>query len=54
MLLLQDGTGEMQATPEIELFPRGDKFLLQRRALKEEIQLVHNATMNQPRRTQNY
>lgn len=43
-----DGTGEMQATPETELFPRGDKFLLQRRALKEEIRLAHNAAMNQP------
>lgn len=54
MLLLQDGTGEMQATPEIELFPRRDKFLLQRGALKEEIRIVHNATMNRPRRIQNY
>lgn len=54
MLLLQDRTGEMQATRETELFPSVDKFLLQRRALKEEIQLVHNATMNQPIRTQNY
>lgn len=53
MLLLQSRTGKMQAEPGDRTVPRGDKFLLPRRALKEEIQLVHNATMNQPRRTQN-
>ena len=52
MLLLQDCTGEMQAALEKELFATAHKFLLQRRALKEEIQLHHNATMNQPRRAQ--
>ena len=54
MLLLQDCTGEMQAEHATELFPSSDKFLLQRRALKEEIQLVHNAIVNQPTRTLNY
>lgn len=52
MLLLQDCTGEMQAALEKELFAAAHKFLLQRRALKEETQLHHNATMNQPRRAQ--
>lgn len=45
MLLLQDCTGEMQAA---------HKFFTAKRALKEEIQLHHNATVNQPRRAQSY
>ena len=49
MLLLQDHSGEMQAALGIKSFTEAHKFLTQRRALKEEIQLVHNATMNQPR-----
>lgn len=44
----------MQAALETELFAAVHKFLLQRRGLKEEIQLDHNATVNQLRRAQSY
>ena len=54
MLLLQDCTGEMQAALETELFPAAHKFLLQMRALKEEIQLDHNGSVDQPARAQSY
>lgn len=54
MLLLQDCTGETQAALETELFPAAHKFLLQRRALKEEIQLHRNGTVDQPTRAQSY
>lgn len=54
MLLLHDCTGEMQAAPATEPFPSSDKFLRQERALKEEIQVVHNANVNHAIGTLNY